>query len=67
MFRSMSHGAKTFQKDLSTYGEDQKAQLTLSQRKQRSKSVFNIYPHEVNFKLARRGHGDPLGSYPKFI
>ena len=23
--------------------------------------------HEVRFKLARRGHGDPIGRYPDFV
>ena len=23
--------------------------------------------HDTKFKLARRGHGDPLGRYPEFI
>ena len=25
------------------------------------------FPHEVDFKLARRGHGDPIGKYPENI
>jgi hypothetical protein len=29
--------------------------------------VPNKFPHEADFKLARRGHGDPLGKYPEFI
>lgn len=37
-----------------------------------SKSPFTMSPpkkitHETRFKLARRGHGDPLGQYPEFI
>ena len=26
-----------------------------------------MYSHENKFKLARRGHGDPIGKYPEFI
>jgi hypothetical protein len=27
----------------------------------------HAYKHESAFKLARRGHGDPIGKYPEFI
>jgi len=38
----------------------------------KSKNPFNISQprsvgHEAKFRLARRGHGDPLGKYPEFI
>lgn len=33
MFKSMSHGSKTFAKDKAVFGEDDKAKLVLSQRK----------------------------------
>ena len=28
---------------------------------------MKVVEHEKRFKLARKGHGDPLGKYPEFI
>lgn len=38
-----------------------------SRKKSFSTSHITKYPHENNFKLARRGHGDPINKYPEFI
>jgi hypothetical protein len=42
--------------------------MALSQRKPfRFGPYINRVKHEIKFKLARRGHGDPIGRYPEFI
>lgn len=67
MFRSMSHGAKTFSKDVHIYGEDAKAKSILTVKRSQSQTLMPKFPHEAKFKLARRGHGDTLGQYPQYI
>lgn len=67
MFRSMSHGDILFTPHKKVYGTDDTAKELM-----KSKSPFVETPpfkinHETKFKLARRGHGDPLGKYPEFI
>ncbi len=64
MFRSVSHGRSTFSKDKHVYGLDDKTMSLLDRKKpvRVSKSVFA--KHDTRFKLARRGHGDPIGRYP---
>ena len=67
-FRSMSHGNILFSKTKEMFGFDEKAKEINSN----SKSPFGISPpkkfsHQAKFKLARGGHGDPLGKYPEFI
>lgn len=67
-FQSMSHGNRTFYKDKTVFGEDDRAKSMLSTRRHSSStSHINKYSHENKFKLARRGHGDPIGKYPEFV
>lgn len=67
MFRSMSHGSKVLNLDAKVYGTDAKAKLLEQSRKAKPKTITSMYPHESNFKLARKGFGDPLAPYPKSI
>jgi hypothetical protein len=64
MFRSVSHGGRTFSKDKIIYGLDEKTKSQLTQ-KTPIKSLKSVFAkHDTKFKLARRGHGDPIGRYP---
>lgn len=69
-FKGMSHGNRAFSADKQVYGEDDEAQSVLSSRRMRraySSTHINKYKHENRFKLARKGHGDPIGKYPEFV
>jgi hypothetical protein len=63
----MSHGNLTFHSHKTTYGIDGKAESELKQRKQFVFTAPKKFSHEVLFKLACRGHGEPIGKYPEFI
>lgn len=64
MFRSTSHGGDYFSKDRLVFGIDDKSRMLLSQKKPFKFTTPKKLNHEVRFKLARRGHGDPIGRYP---
>ena len=69
-FKGTGHGNRAFSADRHVYGEDDEAKEMLSSRKMRraySSTHINKYKHESKFKLARRGHGDPIGRYPQFV
>lgn len=68
MPRNMSHGDILFSSNRATFGFDDQAQIIMKT----SRSPFVItaprkISHESEFKLARRGHGEPIGKYPEFI
>jgi hypothetical protein len=68
MPRTMSHGDILFSKNAATYGFDNKAEEIM--KTSRSPFVMSAprkFRHEADFKLARRGHGEPIGKYPEFI
>lgn len=67
MFKSMSHGDSNFTKDKVAFGIDEKAKLIMSQKKSHGSRNYRGVTHEANFKLARRGHGDPIGRYPEYV
>jgi hypothetical protein len=67
MFKSMSHGEGNFSKDKVQYGIDDKAKQLISQKKTHNFVPPNRVSHETKFKLARRGHGDPIGRYPEYV
>lgn len=67
MFKSMSHGESNFTKDRIQYGLDDKAKLIMSQKKSHTFVGHSKVTHDNKFKLARRGHGDPIGRYPEYI
>lgn len=68
MMRTMSHGDILFFNDKDTFGFDQKAkELITTRRSPFVQTAPRKYRHETNFKLARRGHGDPIGKYPEFL
>jgi hypothetical protein len=64
MFRSMSHGDIRFTNDKALYGLDSKSIDVLKSKHIFKESIPKKFSHDTNFKLARRGHGDPLGKYP---
>ena len=65
MFKSMSHGNKTFTKDKEQYGNDAKAEQIAAQNRSTARVATSVNNQE-RFKLARRGHGDPIGRYPEW-
>lgn len=68
MPRNISHGDILFSDNRATFGFDDQAQIIM--KTSRSPFVMTApqkFRHESDFKLARRGHGDPLGKYPEFI
>ena len=67
MFKSMSHGDSHFTKDKVAYGVDDKTKLIMSQKKSQGGGNYHGVVHETNFKLARKGHGDPIGRYPEYV
>jgi hypothetical protein len=67
MFKSMSHGEGNFTKDKIQYGVDDKVKMLISQKKSRTFGNYNRVVHEARFKLARKGHGDPISRYPEYI
>ncbi len=67
MFKSMSHGGNFFSKEKTVFGMDDHAKMILSRKKPFKFGNYNRLNHENRFKLARRGHGDPIGRYPEFI
>jgi hypothetical protein len=67
MFRSRSYGGGSFTRDRLQFGLDEKSRMILSQRKPFKFGSYRRTNHEIRFKLARRGHGDPIGRYPPFI
>lgn len=67
MFRSTSHGGNYFTKERIQYGLDEKSKMLMSQRKPFRFGQYKRVKHEVKFKLARRGHGDPIARYPEFM
>jgi hypothetical protein len=67
MFKSMSHGDSSFIKDKVQYGLDDKAKQLISQKKSYNYGGYNRIVHDNKFKLARRGHGDPIGRYPEYV
>lgn len=68
MPRTMSHGDILFATNRETYGFDSKAQdIIKTSRSPFVMSAPRKFRHESSFKLARRGHGDPIGKYPEFI
>ena len=64
MFKSMSHGDSNFTKDKVQYGIDDKAKSLIEKKKSHNYGNYHRYNHENKFKLARKGHGDPIGRYP---
>lgn len=64
MFRSTSHGGNYFSKERLQFGLDDKSTKALEHRKTFKFGPYSRVKHEVRFKLARRGHGDPIGRYP---
>lgn len=64
MFKSMSHGGSTFTNDKRQFGQDDRTKLIMSQKKPQHYGNIKTVTHDANFKLARRGHGDPIGRYP---
>ena len=67
MFRSMSQGGGFLNKDRAVFGIDDRAKMLLSQKKPFRFGNYKRANHETKFKLARRGHGDPIGRYPEFL
>jgi hypothetical protein len=67
MFRSMSHGNSLFTRERAIYGIDDQAKMLLSQKKPFRFGPYKRTTHETKFKLARRGHGDPIGRYPESV
>ena len=67
MFRSVSHGGRTFSKDKIVYGLDDKSKSLLTHKIPIKSAKSMFAKHDTKFKLARSGHGDPLGRYPEFI
>jgi hypothetical protein len=67
MFLSTSHGGNYFTKERIQYGLDEKSKMFMSQRKPFRFGPYKRVKHEIKFKLARRGHGDPIGRYPEFM
>ena len=63
MFKSMSIGGNTFTKDKQQY-EDINIKHQKNQKKFSNPNQVN---HEAKFKLAVKGHGDPIGKFPEFI
>jgi hypothetical protein len=63
-FRSMSHGNIIFSGNQETYGFDNKAKEIMKSKSPFLESPPLIVSHDGNFKLVRRGHGDPLAKYP---
>ncbi len=63
----MSHGDRNFTKDRLQYGIDDQAQRIINQKKSHNFAGANRVNHENKFKLARRGHGDPIGRYPEYV
>ena len=64
MFRSVSHGGTAFNKDKNVYGLDEKTNSLLTRKTPHKSSKSIFAKHDTRFKLARRGHGDPIGRYP---
>lgn len=50
-----------------TYGIDPEGEELLKKKKIFVNSPPRAVHHETQFKLSRRGHGDPIGRYPEFI
>lgn len=67
LFRSMSHGDILFTSHKKTYGIDQRTAELLKRKHSHQLSPPRKTNHETSFKLARRGHGDPIGKFPEFI
>lgn len=67
LFRSMSHGDVLFTSHKKTYGIDQRTAEFLKKKHSQQLSPPRKVTHETSFKLARRGHGDPIGKFPEFI
>lgn len=67
IFRSGSHGNILFGSHKSVYGCDSKATMLLQQKKMFVNQPPKVVHHETKFKLACRGHGDPIGKHPEFI
>lgn len=67
LFRSMSHGDVLFSNHKKTYGIDQRTSEILKKKHSHQLSPPRKTTHEASFKLARRGHGDPIGKFPEFI
>jgi len=63
-FRSMSHGNLIFSTDQEIYGRDNKAKENMKGKSPFVESAPYVVSHDGNFKLVRRGHGDPIGKYP---
>lgn len=64
MFKSMSHGDSNFTKDRAQFGIDEKTKKLIESKKTHNYGNSLRYNHENQFKLARKGHGDPIGKYP---
>jgi hypothetical protein len=60
----MSHGDILFSSDKRQYGIDNKTEELIKKRHEFTLGSPVKVTHEANFKLARKGHGDPLGRYP---
>ena len=67
IFRTMSHGSILFSNDKRIYGEDDKVKELMNSKKKMIETARHSFNHQTQFKLARRGHGDPIGKYPQFI
>ena len=66
LFKSASHGNRAFSKNSDVYGEDAKTKSMMQKPRERVKTIGSVQ-HETDFKLSRRGHGDPIGKYPPFV
>ena len=66
MFKSMSHGNKAFTKDKEQYGIDAQAEQIMKQKKGSHQVRGESVNQDARFKLARRGHGDPIARYPEW-
>ena len=63
----MSHGNILFTNHKEIYGEDSVTKELLEKKKVFSNTPPRAVNHEAKFKLARKGHGDPIGKYPEFV
>ncbi len=60
----MSLGNIAFSSNKEAYGIDSQALQLLKHKKTFVNSPPKIGQHDGKFKLARGGHGNPLGKYP---